>query len=149
MARNIAQIIASWQLAGLPHMSIVECVDKPPINELSVKHRTRLAKSYRPRRWARGHSQTTISLHIHSFRIFHLWYALQSMLHEWVNWRVTQTMTRAVQRRGWKTETRERCLLWKRIRLKDCKSWHIPLCEIEQWSSMLVIKVCSKSCVVA
>ena len=38
MARNIAQIIASWQLAGLPHMSIVESVDKPPINELSVEH---------------------------------------------------------------------------------------------------------------
>ena len=53
MAQNIAQIIASWQLAGHPHMSIVECVDRPPINELSVEHRARLAKaieSYRPRR---------------------------------------------------------------------------------------------------
>ena len=53
MARNIAQITASWQLAGLPHMSIVECVDKPPINELSVEHGARLAKaieSYLPRR---------------------------------------------------------------------------------------------------
>ena len=39
MAQNIAQIIASWQLAGLPHMSIVECVDKPPINELYIEHR--------------------------------------------------------------------------------------------------------------
>ena len=38
MAQNIAQIIASWQLASLPRMSIVECVDKPPINELSVEH---------------------------------------------------------------------------------------------------------------
>lgn len=52
-AQNIAQIIASWQLAGLPHMSIVECVDKPPINGLSDEHRARLAEaieSYRPRR---------------------------------------------------------------------------------------------------
>ena len=53
MAQSIAQIIASWQLAGLPHMSIVEYVDKPPIDELSVEHRARLAKaieSYRPRK---------------------------------------------------------------------------------------------------
>ena len=53
MAQSIARIIASWQLAGLPHMSIVESVDKPPINKLSVEHRARLAKgieSYRPRR---------------------------------------------------------------------------------------------------
>jgi hypothetical protein len=42
MAQSIAQIIASWQLAGLPHMLVVECVDKPPINELSIEYRARL-----------------------------------------------------------------------------------------------------------
>ena len=53
MAQNIAQIVASWQLAGLPRMSVVECVDRPPINELSVEHGAILAKaieSYRPRK---------------------------------------------------------------------------------------------------